>query len=94
MTYLAWGKGAEDDLFGDRRNLFLVFFFFVIVCGGCSKLIGKLQAAAAVIVLEFSTEREAFHMDLDVGRRHNRLLGSWVHDNAPTSSYQHQATRK
>ena len=99
MTYFAWGEGANDDLFGDRRNLFLVFVFFVlfvivVVYGGCGKLIGKLQSAAPVIVLKFSTKGEAFHMDLDVRRRHNRLLGSWIHDDAPISSFQHQTTRE
>jgi hypothetical protein len=95
MTYLAWGKRAEDDLFDDSRSFSLIFVFFVIVliCRGCSKLIGKLQAGAAVIVLELSTEGEAFHMDLDVGRRHNCLLGSRIHDNAPISLFQHQITR-
>ena len=99
MAYLAWGKGTEDDFFGDRSSLFLLFIFFVvffivIVRGGRNKLIGKLQAAAAVIVLKLSTKREAFHMDLDVGRRHNRLLGPRIHDNAPISSHRHQTTRK
>lgn len=96
MTYLAWGEGAEDDLFIDDGYLFLVLVFFVIVIvlGGCGKLMGKLQAAAAFIVLEFGTKGEAFDMDLDVGRRHNRLLGPRIHNKAPRSSFQRHATRK
>ena len=96
MTYFAWGKGAEDNLLGDDRYLFLVLVFFVIVIvrGGCGKLVGKLQAAAAFVVLEFGTKGDAFDMNLDVGRSYNRLLGPRIHDKAPRSTFQHHTTRK
>jgi len=89
VTYLAWGKGAEDNLLGDDRYLFLVLVFFVIVFvrGGCGKLMGKLQATAAFIVLEFGTKGDAFDMNLDVGRSHNCLLGPRIHNKAPRSSF-------
>ena len=95
VVYLARGKGTKDDLLDDRRGLILVIAFFVIliVRGRCAELIGKSQAAAAIRVLEFSTKGEAFHMDLDFGRRHNGLLSSRIDDDTPASSFQHQTAR-
>jgi len=95
VVYLAWGKGAEDDLFGDCGSFVPVFALSVIIVGGgCDELIGKLQAAATILILKLSTKRETFDMYFDVGRRYNGLLSSRVHDDTPVSPFQHQTTRE
>lgn len=91
VVYLAWGKGTKDDLLCDQMGLVispLFLIFIVILSGGNGKFVGKLQAAAAVVVLEFSTKREPFYMDLDVRRRHNGLLSPWIHDKTPVLLFQ------
>lgn len=91
-VHLAWGKGTKNDLLCDHGGIafvFLYLIFVIVVFWGRNELIRELQAAATILFLELGAKREAFYMDLDVWRRNDSLLGSWINNETPVSAFRH-----